>query len=203
MIIVFAQQKGGAGKTTVLAHLAHAWANGRKSVALVDLDPQRSLSSWAGHQRDHDYTVIESAGWRAGSDIKDMARKHQVTLVDCPGNASNLLEAAVRESDLVLVPCQPSVLDAWASAPVLEMARREKTPARIVLNRVPPRGTAVDMIREVLKEQDAEILNTTLGNRVAFSNGFAAATTALGLARSSPATREVMALMKEVEKLLK
>ena len=42
--ITFAQQKGGAGKTTVLAHLAAAWAGAGRDVAIIDLDPQRSLT---------------------------------------------------------------------------------------------------------------------------------------------------------------
>ncbi len=202
MIIVFAQQKGGAGKTTVLAHLAHAWVRAGRSVGLADLDPQRSLAQWVAHQHAHPFECIESAGWRAGSDISDLARKHDVTLIDCPGNASNLLESALRASDLVLVPCQPSVLDAWATAPVLQMAAREKTPARVVLNRVPPRGGAVDAVREILATEGADMLESMLGNRVAFANGLAAGTTALGLGGRSTAAREVEALRAEIDALL-
>ncbi len=45
-IITVAQQKGGAGKTTLTAHLAVAFKDAGKSVALVDIDPQQSLSNW-------------------------------------------------------------------------------------------------------------------------------------------------------------
>lgn len=203
MILAFAQQKGGAGKTTVLAHLAHAWAQTGRSVGLADLDPQRSLSIWAGVRADAPYTVVESAGWRAGSDIKDLVRDHDVTLIDCPGNASNLLEAALRAADMVVIPCQPSMLDVWATAPVLEMAGKEKTPARVLLNRVPPRGNAPDLARAALKDTGATLLKSTLGNRVAFANGFATGTTALGLSRTSRASAEVTALRKELERTLK
>ena len=202
-IIAFAQQKGGAGKTTALAHLADAWAAAGKSVAVADLDPQRSLSIWAGLGANTRITAVESAGWRAGSDIKELARDHDITLVDCPGSASNMLEAALRESTLVIVPCQPTMLDAWASGAVLEMAEKEKTPARVLLNRVPPRGGAVDMVRDALSEMGAKLLKSTLGNRVAFSNGFARGSTALGIARRSRASDEVIALRKELDRLLK
>ena len=113
-IITFAQQKGGAGKTTVLAHLAAAWAEAGKRVALIDLDPQRSLTRWAGLRADPRLDLIESRDYRAGADMKSAARNHDFVLVDCPGAASNLLDAAVRESDLVIAPCQPSVMDVWA-----------------------------------------------------------------------------------------
>ncbi|HEV8029238.1 MAG TPA: AAA family ATPase, partial [Stellaceae bacterium] len=44
-IITIAQQKGGAGKTTLAAHLALAWA-GKRSVSVIDIDPQGSLAAW-------------------------------------------------------------------------------------------------------------------------------------------------------------
>ena len=46
--------------------------------------------------------------------MKAAKRAHDYVLVDCPGAASTLLENAIRESDLVLAPCQPSVMDVWA-----------------------------------------------------------------------------------------
>ncbi|NNU81228.1 ParA family protein [Halovulum dunhuangense] len=202
MIIAFAQQKGGAGKTTLLAHLAHAWANEGRSVALADLDPQRSLSTWAAMRGVPKLTAVESAGYRASSDIRDLARSHDVTLIDCPGNASSLLEAALREARLVIVPCQPTVLDAWATAPVLKMAAKERTPARVVLNRVPPRGGTIDQVRAFLDREGAAILKTTIGNRIAFASGMAAGTTALGQGRNTAATREIAALRAEIEALL-
>jgi chromosome partitioning protein len=45
-VITIAQQKGGAGKTTLAAHLAIAWAGEGRSVALLDIDPQGSLATW-------------------------------------------------------------------------------------------------------------------------------------------------------------
>ena len=47
IIFTIAQQKGGAGKTTVAAHLAVAWSRpGQRSVAILDIDPQGSLGEW-------------------------------------------------------------------------------------------------------------------------------------------------------------
>src|SRR5271163_5333961 len=46
-VIVLASQKGGAGKTTLAAHLAvAAEAAGDGPAILIDTDPQGSLSSW-------------------------------------------------------------------------------------------------------------------------------------------------------------
>jgi chromosome partitioning protein len=46
-VIVLASQKGGAGKTTLAAHLAvAAEAAGDGPAVLIDTDPQGSLSAW-------------------------------------------------------------------------------------------------------------------------------------------------------------
>ena len=45
-VITVAQQKGGAGKTTLAAHLAIALSGAGKRVAVVDIDPQASLATW-------------------------------------------------------------------------------------------------------------------------------------------------------------
>jgi chromosome partitioning protein len=201
-IITFAQQKGGAGKTTVLAHLAAAWAEAGRRVALIDLDPQRSLTRWAGLRADPRLALIESKDYRASADMKAAARSHDFVLVDCPGAASSLLEAAVRESDLVIAPCQPSVMDVWATASVIATTRKQKTPLGILLNRLPPRGGGVDDAVAALGPAAAQLLATRLGNRVAFSQAVLTGRTAPELARRSAAAAEIAALRDEVEALL-
>lgn len=198
-IITFAQQKGGAGKTTVLVHLAAAWAEAGRRVALIDLDPQRSLSRWAGLRADPALPLIESKDYRAASDMKAAAKAHDYVLVDCPGAASSLLEAVVRESDLVVAPCQPSVMDVWATASVIETAKKQKTPLRILLNRVPGRAAALEEVIATLGPAQALLLATRLGNRVGFSQAMLNGRTAPELSRRSAAASEVAALKAEIE----
>ncbi len=200
--ITFAQQKGGAGKTTVLAHLAAAWAEAGHSVALIDLDPQRSLSRWAEVRGDDRIDLVESKDYRAGSDMKSAARTHDYVLVDCPGAASSMLDAAIRESHIVVAPCQPSVMDVWATRSVLDTAANLKTPVHILLNRMPPRMGALDDVLSALGDDRDKVLDTTLGNRVAFSKSVLTGRTAAELGRRSAAARETEALRAEIETLL-
>ncbi|MXU65348.1 ParA family protein [Oceanomicrobium pacificus] len=203
-VITLAQQKGGAGKTTVASHLAQAWLNAKKDVAIIDLDPQRSLTRWAEQRAEEKgLTLLESRDWRAGLDIRDARKAHDIILVDCPGNADLLLHTAIRESDLVLSPCQPTALDIWATQTIIETCRKEGTPHRVLLNRVPPRGKATDLTIAKLKDAGADILKSRLGNRVAFAAGIFDGLTAFNLSRTSTATDETVALRKELDRLLK
>lgn len=200
-VITFAQQKGGSGKTTTLAHLAAAWAEAGRTVALIDLDAQKSLTRWASLRADPNLDLIESRDYRATSDIKAARRTHDFVLVDCPGAATNLLDSVIRESDLILAPCQPSVMDVWALETVLETARKAKTPLRILLNRMPPRHGSLDEVLGALGDARALLLATQIGNRLGFSQSLMGGRTAQELSPRSTAAAEVYGLRAELTAL--
>ena len=202
-VITLAQQKGGSGKTTLLAHLAHAFSDKNQEIALLDLDPQASLTAWAGLAEFDNMTLLETASYRIGGDIRSARDRFDYVFVDCPGSASSVLEAAIRESDLILIPCQPSKLDLWASKPVADMCKKEGKAARILLNRVPPRGGDADAVSEALAKEVAKPLKVRIGNRVAFSQSFGAGKTALAMPGKTKAKDEIAALKREVARVLK
>jgi chromosome partitioning protein len=200
--ITFAQQKGGAGKTTVLAHLAAAWAAAGRRVAVIDLDPQRSLTRWHRLRSDPGIELVESKDYRAGSDIKAARKSHDFVLVDCPGAASSLLENAIRESDLVIAPCQPSVMDVWALESVVATASKLRKPLRVLLNRMPPRLANLEEVLSALGDSRALLLATQIGNRNGFSKAMLDGRTAPELGERSTAAAETYGLRAELGALL-
>ena len=180
--------------------LANDKGHAEIDVAAADLDPQGSLSMWASLGGVDGLTVIETASYRVGGDLRSAKAKHDLVLVDCPGSATPLLEAAIRESDIVVVPCQASQVDVWATQAVLEMCAQENTPCRVVLNRVPPRGRAADEIRKTLAKTGAKVMKSQIGNRVAFANGLATGSTVLGMPGQTRAKEELAAFTKELLK---
>jgi len=203
-VFTVAQQKGGAGKSTLAAHLAVAWLKQKKSVALVDIDPQHSLSRWfearvatlgdggAG------VSFMEVTGWRTQKAVEDLARSHDIVVIDSPPHAETEAKIAIRAADIVVVPSQPSPMDVWATVPTLDMAAKEKSPVVIVLNRVPPRASLTDQMISRLGDYNVQLAKSTIGNRVAFADSMVSGLTALETKPSSTAAAELRALAKEL-----
>jgi chromosome partitioning protein len=206
-VVLFAQQKGGAGKTTLLSQLAVAFLKQGRKIGLVDLDPQRSLAAWAdarakAHGGELDFGFWESSEWRAGADIRRAKSEAALVMVDCPGNADVLLRGAMREADLVVIPAQPSAPDAWATRATLKMAGREGALARVVLNRLPPRGGPLAEVETILRDAGAELMATRVGNRIAFANAFLEGRSVAELPAAGKAADEIAALAAEIGRAL-
>lgn len=202
-IITIAQQKGGAGKTTVVAQPATTFAAQNKSVALIDIDPQASLTSWfAARQRslgaDNRLVLSSVGGWRLKNELDHLQRDFDVILVDAPPHAQTEANIAIRNADLLVIPVQPSPMDVWATAPTFAQAKKEKTKAIVLLNRIPPRGKLLDKIRQMLEEDNLPLLTTTLGNRVAFASSMIEGRGVIESNKNSAATQEIKALAKEL-----
>lgn len=202
-IITIAQQKGGAGKTTLAAHLALAWAaSGR--VAIIDIDPQASLATWFKLRRERlgalapGIEVSALGGWRVAAEVERQARSHDVVVIDTAPHAETEARIAVRAASLVLVPVQPSPMDVWATRPTLELARQERVPALLVLNRVPARANLTETMAGELAGLGAPVAAAQIGNRVALAAALAEGRGILEAAPSSRAAEEIVALAKEV-----
>lgn len=202
-VITIAQQKGGAGKTTLVAQIATALRSAGRTVALIDIDPQASLTGWM-RLREHtsppppDLRFSMVGGWRLGVEIDRLRREADFVLVDTPPHAESEAKGAIRAADLVVVPCQPSPADLWASRATLDLAMREGKDARMVLNRVPSRAKGVEEARETIRRQGWPLLQAELGNRQSFVASFGRG---LGVVESEPrsaAAEEVRALVMEI-----
>ncbi|MEM7177567.1 MAG: ParA family protein [Pseudomonadota bacterium] len=201
--ILFAQQKGGAGKTTLLTQIAALLAGQGNLVTLIDLDPQRTLSSWFD-KRIQKYgeggglELTETSEWRAASDIAKAGKTADYVFVDAPGSADILGRIAMREADFAVVPCQPSMPDVWASEATLAMLNKSGCAHAVVLNRCPPRGKAADTAAEAMAETGARILDARVGQRAAFADAFIRGSGVSETAKSSKATGEVSAVTSAI-----
>jgi chromosome partitioning protein len=201
-VITIAQQKGGAGKTTLAVHLALAWAAQDRRVALIDIDPQASLSNWFRLRQAQGgagaaLEAVAVAGWRVAGEVERQTRSHDIVVIDSPPHAETEARIAVRAGHLVLVPVQPSPMDFWATKPTLDLARAEKVPALLVLNRVPARANLTGAMLEAFKSLGVPMAETQIGNRVALAAALNAGRGILEYEPSSVAAAEIAALAEE------
>ena len=109
-VIVFASRKGGSGKSTLAAHLA-AQIKSTKPCLLVDADPQGSLTLWhklRGTNEPPIKTAVNSV-----SGIVAQAKRDGIewVLIDTPPNLSSVVDDAIKNAKLVIIPARPGVFD--------------------------------------------------------------------------------------------
>ncbi len=124
--IVFANQKGGVGKTTSTVNVGAYLAEAGKRVLLVDFDPQGNLSSAVGADRDKaDIYALISGKKKAKDTIQSTTVQNlfiipasidltgaTVELVDQPEREFFLkkaLEPLKAQYDFILIDCPPSL----------------------------------------------------------------------------------------------
>ncbi|MBK8175612.1 MAG: ParA family protein [Rhodospirillales bacterium] len=207
-VLTIAQQKGGAGKTTLTAQIAVAFAAAGRRVALIDVDPQASLSRWykVRTERPSDglppLTLSEVPGWKLATEIDRLKHSSDLLLIDSPPHAETEAKVAVRCAALVLVPVQPSPMDLWATAPTVALAKAASVPILVVLNRVQARSKLVETARKRLAEDGLPVARTALGNRMPFAASMLEGRSVVEASPKSVAASEIRSLAEEIEGLL-
>jgi chromosome partitioning protein len=166
--------------------------------------PQGSLAAWVDLRRARlggkaiGFEFAALPGWRATQWIEDRAREADLVVIDNPPHAETEARMSVRAAKLVLIPVQPSPLDLWATEATLKMARDERRPSLVVLNRVAPRSGLGDEIAADFAGAGVPLSATRIGNRVALARAMASGLGVVEIAHTSPAAAEIKALAGEL-----
>jgi chromosome partitioning protein len=210
LIITLAHQKGGVGKSTLATNLRGYFAGGGYKAALVDIDPQGSLSKLVrtfseqeGREPEH---VIGRDNFATFDDLTKLLDPYDIAIIDTPPYLSNDLDAVFAITNLVLVPCKASPLDFLAIGDTLDLIRKSRAArpellAAIVMTMTITGTDFTTSIRRELQKTEFSVLKTEIGNRVAYMRSLLRANTVLG-DENRKAWEEVESLGKELISLL-
>lgn len=138
--IVFASQKGGAGKTTLAAHLAVAAERaGDGPCVLIDTDPQASLAAWWNGREDEAPAFAPATLKELPGKLEALARAgYAYAFIDTPPAITESIRAVVMQADFVLIPTRPSPHDLRAVGRTVELATDANRPFAFAVTQAKP-----------------------------------------------------------------
>jgi chromosome partitioning protein len=129
--------KGGVGKTTTAVYLAAVVAHGRRSVRIVDADPQGSAAVWLEERPIDGVEVLEAPSERLLRKALSHDDDDTVVIVDTPPGNERLTFAAVAAGDIVVVPTRIGGVEGERLTTTLQMVP-PATPAGVVVSSARP-----------------------------------------------------------------
>lgn len=202
--LVLASQKGGVGKTTIAGHIAvMAEMAGNGPVALIDTDPQGSLSLWWNERRADTpqfasvdiHNLIDHLTLLASAGIK-------LTVIDTPPAVTALIEQVVTVADLVIIPTRPSPHDLRSVGSTVELVERAGKRMVFVINGAAPRARITGEAAIALS-QHGTVAPVTLYQRTDFASSMIDGRTAQEIDSKSKSSEEISALWKYVSKQMR
>ena len=160
-VIVVANPKGGAGKTTLSTNLAGYFASRGHAVMLGDVDRQQSARTWLALRP---AGLGQISAWEVAHDAVVRPPKGTTHVVlDTPaGLHGKRLDEVMKLADKVLIPLQPSIFDIHATHEFVRQLLAHKRSDRVRLAIVGMRtreGTiATDQLRSFLESAKLPML---------------------------------------------
>ena len=203
-VITFSNQKGGSGKSTLSANLAVLWSNSGYKVAVIDADPQKSLTYWLSERKK--YYGADDIGINfynfdiriLAEEVKKIKRKYDFIIIDSPPAITFETLQIIKASNGVFVPVQPSPLDLMATLPFLQIAKEERKKPLIILNRVMPRAKLTDAMILRLRYSGAKIARSRISSKVIFAESFAVGRGVIDINVTSDVAKEIINVGNEI-----
>jgi len=197
-VISVLNQKGGSGKTTIATHLARAIQLKGFSVLLVDSDPQGSSRDWAAVNPENPVPVVGIDRPTIERDLKRIADKDYV-IIDGAPQAADLAISAIKASDIIIIPVQPSPYDIWATSDLVDLVKQRiemtdgKLKAAFIVSRA-IKGTKIGKeISTALTDYQLPALE-----RVIYPTSAALGSSVLDEEPNGEASKEIQSLTNEI-----
>lgn len=197
-IIVFASQKGGAGKTTMCGHLSVQAALDGHKVAIIDTDPQGSLAAWWNERESDSPAFVSSSISKLQDDINIIKNEgfHYI-FIDTPPAVTETIETVVSVADLVVIPTRPSPHDLRAVGKTVDIVNDCNKRMVFVINGAANRAR-ISADAAIALSQHGAVCPTVVYQRTDFASSMIDGRTVQELDKTSKSASEVRELWKYV-----
>lgn len=162
-VVVVANPKGGAGKSTLSTNIAGYFASCGHAVMLGDADTQQSSRLWLQQRPD---TLPKISTWEYQADLVLTAKPPEGTthvVIDTPGGMHGWrLKEVIQRAHKVIIPVMPSLFDMQATSNFLVELRAITaslpTQIRVVGNRVDARTISAAKLHQFTASLDVQVL---------------------------------------------
>ena len=194
-------QKGGAGKTTLVVHLAVEAQRQGVKVEIVDTDPQQSAGVWS-RARGGDMPIVTHVQPTklAAALIQRASAGVELVIIDTAPNAGPDAVDVAKLADRVLIPVRPGVFDLAAARQTIEIVKEAGTESVLVLSACPHRAPEVPMAREALALSGLPVAETAIGDRRAYSRAIQTGRAVNEFEPDGKAAAEIRMLFEEILK---
>ncbi len=194
-VIAVTSQKGGTGKTTLSGHLAvQAERAGHGPIALVDTDPQGSLTQWWNARKADTPAFVQTSISALPNDLERLREAGiELVFIDTPPAITWAIIEVIKISDMVLIPVRPSPHDLAATGTTVDMVDNLGKPMVFAVNGASPRAR-ITAEAAVALSQHGTVAPVTLHHRTEFAASMIDGRTVMELPRASRSAHEVEAL---------
>ncbi len=192
LVMAVTSRKGGSGKTTLAGHIAvQAERAGFGPIALVDTDPQGSLSDWWNERKAETPVFARTIIAQLPNDIERMKRLGiRLLVVDTPPAITLTIAHVIKVADLVVIPTRPSPHDLRAAGATIELAERMGKPMVFVINGATPRAR-ITSEAVIALSQHGTLAPSIIHQRTDFASSMIDGRTVMELPRKSRSAEEI------------
>jgi cellulose biosynthesis protein BcsQ len=204
-VITMASRKGGAGKSTLTAHLAaFCHSTGRRCV-VIDADPQGSLTLWHSLRADGNPPLRNAARGVERALALAMTEGYEWAFIDTAASMWVVAQEAIRSATLVVVPARPGFFDLNAVRETCATARERNKPYAVVLNAAPVKrddkeAPAVAQSRAFFDKLGIPVWSGQISQRTGYVLTLAAGASVCETIPQSLASSEIVALWSALER---
>lgn len=202
-VVTLASRKGGAGKSTLTAHLAAVAHKFEHRCLIVDADPQGSLTLWHSMRADR-LPALKSAA-RGIDRVVAFAQVegYEWVFIDTAPTMWVVVQEAIRAATLVVIPARPGFFDLAAVRETVLAAREQNKPYAVVINAAPARRDEKDapIVSQSRAELDQLLIPVWSGQitqRASFVTSLAVGASACELYAGSAAGTEIERLWSAI-----